>query len=124
MVLAIHPTQTATLYLGTVNDGVYRSDNGGANWTARNEGLDNLHVSALAIDPLAPETVYAGTENGGLFRSVERRRELVGLQSRFDREPGPGSRRRLRQARSIWGIRMPPTSFLPARRVLSRSISP
>ena len=30
--LAIHPTQTATLYLGTVNDGVYRTDNGGASW--------------------------------------------------------------------------------------------
>ena len=41
--------------------GVFKSTNGGGNWSAVNTGLTNTYVHALAIDPATPATLYAGT---------------------------------------------------------------
>jgi photosystem II stability/assembly factor-like uncharacterized protein len=49
---------------------VFKSTNGGANWSAVNTGLTNLYVNALAIDPTNPNTLYAGTNGGGVFKST------------------------------------------------------
>jgi hypothetical protein len=46
---------------------VFKSTNGGANWSAVNTGLTNTDVRALAIDPTTPTTLYAGTYGGGVF---------------------------------------------------------
>ena len=51
--------------------GVFKSTNGGANWTAINTGLTNTHVCALAINPQTPDTLYAGTYGGGVFKTVQ-----------------------------------------------------
>ena len=67
--LAIDPHTPATVYAG--NDaGVFKSTNGGENWTAINTGLTNAYVYALAIDPKTPATVYAGTIGDGVFKST------------------------------------------------------
>ncbi len=58
---------TATVYAGGF--GVFKSTNGGGNWTAINIGLTNRSVLALVIDPTNPATLYAGTLGGGVFRS-------------------------------------------------------
>ena len=68
--LAIDPTAPATLYAGTDSNGVCKSINGGASWTAVNAGLTNTTVLALAINPSAPATLYAGTF-GGVFKSSD-----------------------------------------------------
>jgi hypothetical protein len=76
--LAIDPVSPATLYAGasvTVGSvmnrktygGVFRSNNGGNNWTAVNSGLPNLAVTVLAVDPKAPSTVYAAGSFNGVF---------------------------------------------------------
>ena len=65
--LAIDPATPATLYAGTWGGGVFKSTNGGANWSAVNTGLTNTDVRALAIDPDTPATLYAGTWGGGVF---------------------------------------------------------
>ena len=49
--LAIDPTTPATLYAGTWSGGVFKSTNGGGNWSAVNTGLTDTSVRALAIDP-------------------------------------------------------------------------
>ncbi|MFA5873549.1 MAG: hypothetical protein WC832_06260, partial [Anaerolineales bacterium] len=64
--LAIDPTTPSTLYAGTYG-GVFKSTNGGGNWSALNTGLTNTDVYALAIDPTTPSTLYAGTHGGGVF---------------------------------------------------------
>ena len=46
---------------GHIGVGVFKSTNGGANWSAANTGLTNTDVRALAIDPATPTTLYAGT---------------------------------------------------------------
>jgi hypothetical protein len=57
----------ATLYVGTSFHGVFRTTNGGGNWSALNTGLTNTDVRALAVDPATPAIVYAGTDGGGVF---------------------------------------------------------
>jgi len=68
--LAINPQTPDTLYAGTWGGGVFKSTNGGMDWTAVNIGLTNLEVWALAIDPQTPDTLYAGTWGGGVFKST------------------------------------------------------
>ena len=60
-----------TLYVGT-DVGVYKSTNGGGNWTAVNS-LDChpiLVFHAIAIDPATPTELYAGT-NAGILESED-----------------------------------------------------
>jgi photosystem II stability/assembly factor-like uncharacterized protein len=66
--LAIDPAMPATLYAGTYHGGVFKSANGGGNWSQVNTGLTSLRVEALAIDPMTPTTLYAGTDGGGVFK--------------------------------------------------------
>ena len=49
---------------------MFKSTNGGGNWSAVNTGLTDTTVSALAIDPVTPATLYAGTDDGGVFKST------------------------------------------------------
>ena len=53
-------------FLGTMEDGVYRSADCGQNWARWNFGLFDLRVLALAVSPdfAHDETVFAGTETG------------------------------------------------------------
>ena len=67
--LAIDPQTPSTLYAGTGN-GVFRSTDGGASWTAVNSGLTSLAIDTLAIDPQNPSTVFAGTSGGGVFSTT------------------------------------------------------
>src|SRR5262245_46137017 len=76
-IIAIDPQTPSTLYAGSDGGGVFRSSNGGGNWTAVSSGLTysdpenplSRDVEALAIDPQTPSTLYAGTFGGGVFKS-------------------------------------------------------
>jgi uncharacterized protein (TIGR03437 family) len=69
--IAIAPSNSSTLYLGT-NNGVFKSTDAAANWTAINNGLTSMlngrpflaSVTSMAIDPVDSATVYAGIFNG------------------------------------------------------------
>jgi Viral BACON domain len=76
---AINPANPETIYAPSENNGLFKSTDGGANWSAT--GLSNTSVSAVAIDPLNPDTLYAGTTDYysprgvvpflGLFKSTD-----------------------------------------------------
>ena len=59
--IAVHPTNENIVYVGTAQGGLYRSTDGGANWTALMDGAQSLAIGAIAIAPSDPETVYVGT---------------------------------------------------------------
>ncbi|MFN8525441.1 MAG: hypothetical protein U0821_20270 [Chloroflexota bacterium] len=59
--IAVHPTDPNKLYVGTAQGGVFRSLNGGANWTAIFDGAMSLAIGAIAIAPSSPTTIYVGT---------------------------------------------------------------
>src|SRR2546426_830419 len=73
--LAIDPQTPTTLYAGTSGHGVFKSTDGGGNWSAVNTGLTTpcgaIWVNALAIDPQTPATLYAGTYSSGVFKSTD-----------------------------------------------------
>ena len=67
--LAVDPQTPATLYVGT-GGAVFKSTNGGFNWSSASSGLPGFRVQTLAIDPQTPSTLYVGT-NGGVFKSTD-----------------------------------------------------
>ena len=51
-------------------DGVYKTENGGGLWAAKNDDLPaNTVVFSIALDPLTPTTLYAGTR-GDVYKSM------------------------------------------------------
>lgn len=67
-----------TVYIGTANGGVWRSDDAGASWRSLMEGfdldpvaigVDSLACPAVAIHPDHPERVYVGT--GEAFGNID-----------------------------------------------------
>ena len=58
--IAIDPTNSSLIYVGTYNKGVFRSADGGASWNPFNDGLTNLNVYSLVIDP-SGHFLHAGT---------------------------------------------------------------
>ncbi len=64
--IAVHPTNPDIVYVGTAQGGLYKSTNGGTNWTKLFEfQLETLAIGAITIDPTDSSIVYVGTgENG------------------------------------------------------------
>src|SRR3989454_8314196 len=77
--LAIDPQTPTTLYAGTSGHGVFKSADGGGNWSAVNTGLTTpygaIWVNALAIDAQTPTTLYAAS-SAAVDRSEEHTSEL------------------------------------------------
>ncbi|GEM_PF-2891958 len=60
--LALDPN--GTLMAGTLDNGAYRSTDGGLTWTQINAGLRGSRVSALALDPEQAGSFHAATDLG------------------------------------------------------------
>src|SRR3989338_4414182 len=58
------------VYLASEQTGLWRSDDLGEHWIAKNAGLGSLRVALIAVAPSDPDRVYAGTV-AGLFRSKD-----------------------------------------------------
>ena len=59
--LAVDPTNSATVYAGAAGGGVWKSNDGGTNWTPLTDSQLVLAIGALAIDPNDSRVIYAGT---------------------------------------------------------------
>ena len=64
--IAVHPTNENILYVGTAQGGVYRSLDGGNNWTPLMDDALSLAVGSIALDPIDPTTLFVGTGEGNL----------------------------------------------------------
>lgn len=67
--VAVHPTDSNIVYMGTgiwstrtshPGKGIFRSQDGGATWEKRVNGIGDVEVSSLVIAPTQPYTIYAG----------------------------------------------------------------
>lgn len=56
-----------TVYLGGAQGGVWKTTNGGANWTPLTDAQASTAIGSIAISPTHPDTIYVGTgeENFG-----------------------------------------------------------
>ena len=66
---AINPSNPTTVYCAPGNQ-VFKTTDGGGNWTAADAGLPaSSTILSLAVDPANPATVYAGASVGTVFVS-------------------------------------------------------
>lgn len=62
--LLIEPANPSIMYTAGVAGGVWKTTNGGLDWTALGDMLPNLAVCSLAFDPTDTGVIYAGTGEG------------------------------------------------------------
>jgi hypothetical protein len=61
--LAAHPTDANIIYAGTVGGGIWRTTDGGGNWTPLTDLFPSLGINSIAFSPLDANVLYAGTGN-------------------------------------------------------------
>ena len=59
--LAVDPTNANIVYAGGADGGVWKTTDGGSNWTPLTDGEVSLAIGAIAIDPSNHNIIYAGT---------------------------------------------------------------
>ncbi|MBI3248382.1 MAG: DUF11 domain-containing protein [Deltaproteobacteria bacterium] len=69
-VLAMNPNNSQIIYIGSNDDGVFKTTNGGTSWTPSSSGINTNSIRALAIHPTTTTTLYAGTDTG-VFQSTD-----------------------------------------------------
>ena len=69
------PHDPDRVYVGTLDNGLYASEDGGGTWRKDEQGLDDQHVLSVAVSPSHQQAgisvVYAGTEPSNLYRSED-----------------------------------------------------
>jgi len=69
--LAMAPSDPMIVYAGTKGNGVFRSNDGGASWTAARAGMGRASVHAVAVHPRDARVLFAGTSDGWVFASQD-----------------------------------------------------
>jgi len=71
-VIAFHPTDVNTFWIGSPGGGAWRTANAGTTWTCMTDQLPVLSVSAITFNPLNANTIYlcTGDRDGGDYSSV------------------------------------------------------
>jgi hypothetical protein len=90
--IAVNPNNASMLYLGTVQGGVWRSDDGGDHWRPLFDHQPATGIGepgGIAIDPNNTDTIYVGTSGGGrqptagLFKSTDGGASWIALGSGY-----------------------------------------
>lgn len=79
--IVVHPENPEIIFTAGVDGGVWRSTNGGENWSPLDDMMPNLAVVTLVMDPDDSDILYAGTGEGffngdavrgnGIFRTTD-----------------------------------------------------
>jgi hypothetical protein len=71
--MVIDQNNPSTMYACGLDQGVYKTTDGGVGWTQINSGILNTQVQALAICKNTPQVLYAGTNYGtneGVYKTT------------------------------------------------------
>ncbi|BAO76732.1 T9SS type A sorting domain-containing protein [Winogradskyella sp. PG-2] len=69
--LDVETSNTNHMIVGSPTGGVWRTTDGGANWTILTDNMSNLRVRSLTIHPTQPSIYYWGSTSGIIFRSLD-----------------------------------------------------
>ncbi len=59
--VAFHPTNASIIYVGAPAGGLWKTIDGGINWTCLTNNMPTLGVSSILINPSTPNTIFIGT---------------------------------------------------------------
>ena len=62
--IAVNPLNPNIIIIGAAAGGIFKSTNGGVNWSARTDEWPSLSVGALIMHPSNPNIIYCGTGEG------------------------------------------------------------
>jgi photosystem II stability/assembly factor-like uncharacterized protein len=68
--IAFHPYDLSIMYIGTIQDGVYKTIDGGQHWIRTERRQMTTDMRVVAVHPLGPDTVFAATDNGA-YKSID-----------------------------------------------------
>jgi photosystem II stability/assembly factor-like uncharacterized protein len=73
--VAVDPNDPGRVYVGTLDDGLYATQDGGATWLNDDRALEERRVMSVAVSPSHQQggvsVAYAGTEPSNLYRSED-----------------------------------------------------
>jgi len=59
--IAFHPTNADTFFVGAPAGGIWKTYDGGSNWSSNSDNLSTLGISSILINYNSPDTMYIGT---------------------------------------------------------------
>lgn len=62
--IAVNPSNPNIIILGAAAGGIFKTTNGGLNWTAKTDEWPSLSVGSLIMNPSNPNIIYCGTGEG------------------------------------------------------------
>ena len=68
--MAVDPTNSSVLYAGFPNGSIYKTTDGGNNWSVLNNAVNFITPFCIVFDPVTPSTMYVGSVVGG-FKSTD-----------------------------------------------------
>jgi len=69
--IAVDPTNSNHMIIGSPTGGVWKTTDAGVNWTVLTDNRVNLDVYSLAIDPLNSQRYYWGSTGGRIYISTD-----------------------------------------------------
>ena len=69
--ILIDPSNPLTIYAASFGQGIFKSSDGGVNWTTINTGLGSLGIRVLALDLSSTSKLFATTATGGVFKTID-----------------------------------------------------
>jgi len=69
--IAVDSGNSDHIIIGANTGGVWKTTDGGVNWTVLTDNLSNLSVTALTMDPTNTSTYFWGSTGGVIFKSTD-----------------------------------------------------
>ena len=69
--VAVDPSNSNVIYAGTWGNGIFKSEDYGATWTHRVEGLRSPYIYEIAVDPNDPQHLLASVYTHGIDQSLD-----------------------------------------------------